>query len=39
VDVIGDSTVGKSETVKKLIQGLLKAGMYVSAETASIVKA
>ena len=37
VDVIGDSTVGKSETVKKLIQGLLKAGMYVSAETASIV--
>ncbi len=37
VDIIGDSTVGKSETVKKLIQGLLKAGMYVSAETASIV--
>jgi hypothetical protein len=37
VDVIGDSTVGKSETVKKLIQGLLKAGMYVSAETATIV--
>lgn len=37
VDVIGDSTVGKSETVKKVILCLLKAGMYVSAETASIV--
>ena len=37
VDVIGDSTVGKSETVKKIVLGLLKAGMYVSAETASIV--
>jgi hypothetical protein len=37
VDVIGDSTVGKSETVKKVVLGLLKAGMYVSAETASIV--
>ncbi len=37
VDVIGDSTVGKSETVKKILLGLLKAGMYVSAETASIV--
>jgi hypothetical protein len=37
IDVIGDSTVGKSETVKKLVLGLLKAGMYVSAETASIV--
>ena len=35
-DIIGDSTVGKSETVKKIIQ-LLKAGMYISAETASIV--
>ncbi|HLN45806.1 MAG TPA: hypothetical protein VK209_08885, partial [Candidatus Sulfotelmatobacter sp.] len=37
VDVIGDSTVGKSETVKKLTLGLLKGGMYISAETASIV--
>jgi hypothetical protein len=37
VDVIGDSTVGKSETVKKIVQGLLKTGMYISAETASIV--
>jgi hypothetical protein len=37
VDVMGDSTVGKSETVKKIVLGLLKAGMYISAETASIV--
>lgn len=37
IDVIGDSTVGKSETVKKVVLSLLKAGMYVSAETASIV--
>lgn len=37
VDIIGDSTVGKSETVKKIIQQLLRAGMYISAETASIV--
>ena len=37
VDIIGDSTVGKSETVKKIVLGLLKAGMYVTAETASIV--
>lgn len=35
-DVIGDSTVGKSETVKKIME-FLKAGMYISAETASIV--
>ena len=33
---VGDTTTGKSETVKKLIL-LLKAGMLISAETASAV--
>jgi hypothetical protein len=33
---IGDTTTGKSETTKKLIQ-LLKAGMLITAETASAV--
>jgi hypothetical protein len=35
VDIIGDSTTGKSETVKKIAR-LLNAGMVISAETASI---
>jgi hypothetical protein len=35
VDIIGDSTTGKSETVKKIAR-LLNAGMTISAETASI---
>jgi len=35
VDIIGDSTTGKSETVKKIVQ-FLNAGMTISAETASI---
>ncbi|MCL2643441.1 MAG: hypothetical protein FWD52_08050 [Candidatus Bathyarchaeota archaeon] len=35
VDIIGDSTTGKSETVKKIAQ-FLNAGMVISAETASM---
>jgi len=35
VDIIGDSTTGKSETVKKIARHL-NAGMVVSAETSSI---
>ena len=34
--MIGDSTTGKSETVRKTIK-LLQSGLYISAETASIV--
>ncbi|MCW4000824.1 MAG: hypothetical protein NWE93_11345 [Candidatus Bathyarchaeota archaeon] len=34
-DIIGDSTTGKSETVKKIARSL-NAGMVISAETASI---
>jgi hypothetical protein len=34
--IVGDTTTGKSETVKKL-SGLLKAGLVISAETASTV--
>jgi hypothetical protein len=37
LDIIGDSTVGKSETVKKILTKLLKAGMFTSAENASMV--
>ena len=36
INIIGDTTTGKSETVKKL-SGLLKAGVVISAETASTV--
>jgi|GEM_PF-2374637 len=36
INIIGDTTTGKSETVKKL-SGLLRAGLVISAETASTV--
>jgi hypothetical protein len=36
INIVGDTTTGKSETVKKL-SALLKAGMVISAETASTV--
>ena len=36
INIVGDTTTGKSETVKKL-SGLLKAGVVISAETASTV--